>query len=111
MKRLVLLCGIVLIGWLSTVGCHYSEQRRNLENSKKLRINMTREQVLKVMGEPVKGENYVTPDIWYYYINTQWNDGMITEDECMPLVFKNGKLAGWGWNYFEKMRVQRKFGK
>jgi hypothetical protein len=39
------------------------------------------------------------PDLWWYYIDTKWHDGYTTQDECMPLVFKNGKLIGWGNNY------------
>jgi serine protease inhibitor ecotin len=41
----------------------------------------------------------------------EWFDGRTTEDECLPLVFKNGKLTGWGWDYYEKERITYKFGK
>ncbi|MCK4982626.1 MAG: DUF3192 domain-containing protein, partial [Victivallaceae bacterium] len=40
-----------------------------------------------------------------------WHDGYTTEDECMPLIFKKGKLTGWGWDYFEKARIQHKYAK
>ncbi len=72
---------------------------------------MTKAQVLKVMGEPLKNQTYATPNAWFYYIDTQWYDGLTTEDECLPLVFKNGKLAGWGWDYYEKSRIQHKYKK
>ena len=93
----------------AATGCFYFKQQDNIENSKKLRINMTKAQVLKVMGEPIKGEKYATPDVWYYYIATQWNDGLTTEDECLPLVFRDGKLIGWGWDYYEHVRVEHKY--
>ena len=111
MKKMLLLC-VVFAGMLLLAnGCAYYEQNKNIENSKKLRINMTKAQVLKVMGEPVKDEDYSAPNVWFYYINTAWYDGYTTEDECLPLVFKKGKLNGWGWDYFEKARIQHKYSK
>jgi outer membrane protein assembly factor BamE (lipoprotein component of BamABCDE complex) len=111
MKRLFLLCFVVSGMFFLVTGCAYHEQNKNIENSKKLRRNMTKAQVLKAMGEPVKDQDYSSPNVWFYYINTEWYDGLTTEDECLPLIFKNGKLAGWGWDYFERARIQHKYGK
>ena len=111
MKKIFLLCLIVSGMFLLSAGCAYQEQMKNLENSKKLRINMTKKQVLKVMGKPVKGQEYSGPNVWFYYINTEWFDGRTTEDECLPLIFKKGKLHGWGWDYYEKARIMHKYGK
>ena len=111
MKRLFLLCVVVSGMFLLASGCAYYEQNKNIEHSKKLRINMTKAQVLKVMGEPVKDQEYSSPNVWFYYINTEWYDGYTTEDECLPLIFKKGKLTGWGWDYFEKARIQHKYAK
>lgn len=72
---------------------------------------MTKAQVREIMGDPIENEEYATPNVWYYYVNTQWYDGRTTEDECIPLVFKNDKLSGWGWDYFEKVRIQHKYQK
>ena len=83
-------------------GCGYFAQFENFENSTKLRVGMTKEQVRQIMGEPVN-EVYCKPDLWFYYINTQWHDGLITRDECMPLVFRDGKLAGWGNEYYNRV--------
>ena len=111
MKRLLLFCLVVAGMFLLTSGCAYHEQMSNLENSKKLRRNMSKAQVLKIMGEPVKNQKYSGPNVWFYYTHTEWNDGYTTEDECLPLIFKNGKLDGWGWNYYEKARIMHKYGK
>ena len=111
MKRLFLLCLVVLGMFLLTSGCAYYEQNRNIENSKKLRLNMTKAQVIKIMGEPVKNQVYSLPNVWFYYIDTEWYDGLTTEDECLPLLFKKGRLIGWGWNYFEEARIQHKYAK
>ena len=82
----------------------------NIENSKQLRVGMTKTEVLEIMGEPISDETYCTPDVWFYYINTVWADGLITEDECMPLVFADGKLAGWGNAFYTDYRIKRKAG-
>ncbi len=50
MKRLFLLCVVVSGMFLLASGCAYYEQNKNIENSKKLRINMTKAQVLKGHG-------------------------------------------------------------
>jgi len=111
MKKILLLCLVVSGMFLLSTGCAFYEEKRNLENSKKLRINMTKKQVLAVMGEPVKGQDYSGPNVWFYYTNMAWWDGRTTEDECLPLIFKKGKLDGWGWDYYEKARVMHKYGK
>ncbi len=89
-------------------GCGYFTQFDNLENSKKLRVGMTKEEVLSIMGEPLSEEVFNTPNTWYYYISTQWHDGLYTEDECMPLLFEDGKLIGWGNEYYNKLRMEHK---
>ena len=111
MKKIFLLCVAVAGLILLLTGCAYYETRDNLDNSRKLRVNMTKAQVREIMGEPIKNQEYTSENAWFYYINTQWYDGRTTEDECLPLVFKNGKLAGWGWEYYEKARIQHKYGK
>ena len=85
-------------------GCGYFTQFDNFENSAKLRAGMTKDEVRTVMGEPLDA-SFAKPDLWYYFIETRWHDGQITRDECMPLVFKNGKLAGWGNDYYNRSRL------
>ena len=95
----VAVCAVLLSG------CSWSEASRNLENARALRIGMTKEQVLAVMGEPVQDEIFTRPDVWFYFIEPVWMDGLTTEDECMPLVFKDGKLIGWGNEYYARTRL------
>ena len=107
MKNIV----IIFIAALLAAGCSvnpFKTAKLNVENSKKLRIGMTKAEVLAVMGEPVKNEAFHRPDIWFYYFNMNWGDGFITEDECFPLVFENGKLAGWGNMYYTRTRLENK---
>ncbi|MBO5900698.1 MAG: DUF3192 domain-containing protein, partial [Lentisphaeria bacterium] len=87
---------ILLIAGLAAFSGCTTPSARNVENSKQLRAGMTKARVLEIMGEPLTEEEYNTPDVWYYYIETVWVDGLTTRDECMPVVFENGKLVGWG---------------
>ena len=69
---------------------------------------MTKTQVLNIMGRPLSDELYSKPDVWFYQTQTVWADGLTTEDECIPLVFTDGKLAGWGTVYYTHFRQQKK---
>ncbi len=80
-----------------------------VEKSKNLRVGMTKEEVLAIMGEPLTEESFCRPNIWFYYVETIWADGLNTEDECMPLVFVDGKLAGWGREYYNDYRRRPKY--
>jgi hypothetical protein len=41
-----------------------------------------------------KGDNVF--QILYFSTNSKHSDGKVTKDECTPLVFKDGKLVGFG---------------
>ncbi len=41
-------------------------------------------------------------DVLYYVTSVQSPDGKPSEDELVPLVFKNGKLIGQGWEFYKK---------
>ena len=107
--NLFCLCGALLLLSLS-VGCDTTwwPSCRNIANSRELRVGMTKGEVLQVMGEPIRDERFAAPDLWYYYIDTVWFDGLVTEDECMPLVFENGVLVGWGNDFYINYRLKRK---
>ena len=96
-KYLVVLSAAMML----FAGCGVISQFENFEKSANLRVGMTKAQVREIMGEPLD-VNFAKPDIWYYYIQTRWNDGQTTIDECMPLVFKNDKLVGWGNEFYNK---------
>jgi hypothetical protein len=56
------------------------------------------------MGEPLKNEVYNTDDVWYYFTEPKWSDGMITRDECTPVFFNDEKLEGWGQREYKNFR-------
>ncbi len=93
-------------------GCSFKEINRNLDNSKKLRVGMNKEQVLSIMGEPLRDAAFHEENVWYYFVRINWYDGLYTRDECMPLVFVNDKLAGWGNEFkarFDTVAPVKKF--
>lgn len=100
------LCVMMLTG-CATVN-PYQRAKENVANSKKLRLGMTKAEVLKIMGEPERNESFNQPDVWFYYFDINWLDGFITEDECFPLVFKDGKLLGWGNAFYTRYRIERR---
>jgi len=84
---------------------------QNNENLLKLEMGMNKDQVLKIMGKPDLNEAYQSlygksVTIFFYYTQRQWNDGNTTKDECTPIVFEDGKLVGWGDEFYKnKMEV------
>jgi len=86
----------------------YKIAEKNVNNAKLLRVGMTKAEALSIMGEPLKDEAFNRPDIWYYYYDCNWLDGLITEEECFPLVFSDGKLIGWGNRFLVNWRLERK---
>ena len=102
----MLLFAAALAGGCSLNPFHIAET--NVNNSKKIRIGMTKSEVLAIMGEPVKNESFNRPDIWFYYFNMNWLDGFVTEDECFPVVFKDGKVSGWGHAYYTRYRIENR---
>ncbi len=75
---------------------------QNRDNLKKLKTGMTKDEVRKIMGDPLADQVYATSDHWWYYTRTRWSDGRATRDECTPVVFgEDEKLAGWGVDYYK----------
>ena len=101
-RKILLTAGVLGILFLST-GC-VSEAAANVKNAGQFRVGMTKAQVLKIMGEPVK-EEFSTPDRWFYFVESVWADGLTTEEECMPLIFEKGKLIGWGNRFYADWRA------
>ena len=103
---------LIIIALLCGAGCAsfnpYKVAEKNSNNAKNLRVGMTKARVLEIMGEPVKDEAFNQPDVWYYYFDCNWLDGFITREECFPLVFKQGKLIGWGNRFYGKWHLQNK---
>lgn len=106
MKKLIYLLVLMIIsGCAGSPIRTWGQATKHTKAMVKLKLNMTPEDVIKLMGNPDKTEMYRgkngEPILVYLYIT----EGMDTfsrrwsEANYTPLVFENNKLAGWGWNY------------
>ena len=86
------------------VGCSTALLEKNRNNVKLLRKGMDKQEVLAIMGEPLTNEVYNTDNVWYYFTDPKWSDGVITHDECTPLFFEDNKLLGWGQKEYKEYR-------
>ncbi len=116
MKKLILLIltfQAILIGCAPTIQQIQSTNRSNLN---RISLGMTKSQVLDIMGtqtvktaegyiinSPYRSEttsqNGLNYEIHFFYTDTKKNDGAITDDELTPVVYFEGKVSGYGWNY------------
>lgn len=104
----------------------HSQLLLNESALKAVKQDMTMDQVHKIMGqelvigftlqadnykpltipnpyklEKIKGGEYI---IEYYIQAIRQADGIVSDDELMPLVFKDGKLIGRGWPLVNALR-------
>ena len=62
------------------------------KDKEEIRIpNPYKSEFLKVRGKSL--------EVLYYVTQIKKDDGVFNKDELTPLIFENGKLIGWGWNY------------
>ncbi len=89
------------------LGCSTALLKKNRNNVKLLRQGMNKPEVLAVMGDPLTQEVYNTENVWYYFTDPLWSDGVITHDECTPLFFENDQLLGWGQEAYKQYRQEK----
>ena len=109
--RYFLAAGLTILFLL--VGCNKLPIYKNQNNLLKLQKGMTKEEVIKVMGEPDFHEVYQslygnTLLIAYYYTHHLKFDGQITKDECTPGVIKNETFIGWGDDFYQWIQRREK---
>lgn len=104
--RIPRLAAACCLAWM-LCGCYFG-QFSNVEKADSLRNGMTKDQVRELMGTPEEHLTDATPDIWFYFVRTRWHDAMVTEDECMPVVFSNGKVIGWGNQFYNRFRLDER---
>lgn len=77
---------------------------KNNSNLLKLEIGDAKSKVLKIMGNPHKNEKYQIEnsiyDVWFYR-TAHTPDDRETDDEFTPIVIIDGKVAGWGRNFYD----------
>lgn len=100
MKRLIL----VMLMFLAC-GCSFVQTVKDNNNSLlTLKNGQTKEEVLKIMGNPARNERYTQNDkildVWYY--RTGYDIYAIDENNFTPVIFKNDKLIGWGTDCYRQ---------
>lgn len=101
--------GNVESGW----GHNYSKsdwqvtQRNNRDTIAKLALGTSYNEVIAQFSTPDFSESLEKNDqvyqILYFATQSKHSDGKVTKDECTPLLFKNGKLVGFGETALEKL--------
>ena len=93
---------ILVAGVVATIGCEGSDPRL-----KKLAVGMPKDSVVATMGEKAKR---VDPYLYngryieaMYYPRPGKSDAEIEDRKMAPVVVINGKLAGWGWAYWDSV--------
>lgn len=120
MRRIIGLVIIVII-CASLIGCAGSPVRthwqatRHTSGMLKLQPGMNAEEVIELMGTPEKTEMYRGKNeeafLVYLYI-TEGKDSYSrrwSEANYTPVVFKDGKLDGWGWSYLNNSAKKYEF--
>jgi len=81
-------------GFVSTV----KSSMRN-DDLMKIQVGMSREDVIRVMGEPQKREMYGREE---YLLYQTANEPFAPESaNYTPIAILNGRVAGWGRNYYD----------
>ncbi|MFH1441154.1 MAG: DUF3192 domain-containing protein [Candidatus Omnitrophota bacterium] len=98
----------------------YEAVSPNKSNLAKLRVDMPEDEAMKIMGDKPISSSSMSIDnpyrvesmeaatgsykIVYYVTQVVLDDDTISDEELTPIVFKDGKLVGWGWNFMENLR-------
>lgn len=110
---------VVLMTVFFLAGCaQYGNLRQeNRQNLNRVDVGMTKDQVLKIMGEKstgevsnpykretIPGKDSKTYDVLYYYTeqvgDKSWETGVT------PVVFVDGKVIGVGWKVLDDSDVR-----
>jgi outer membrane protein assembly factor BamE (lipoprotein component of BamABCDE complex) len=105
MKKVILIFAVFLL-----FGCSYEKiAKKNNELMLTLDRGQTKQEVLKIMGNPSKNEKYFADnnemDVWFYRTSSFVSGGWDSDDYFTPMVFENGKLTGWGNDFYEQRKI------
>ncbi len=87
------------------------EDRKNTFNLGRLERGMDSDEVYSLMGMPDLYGEFGTADedvgkVFFYYTGTKVSDGSATLEECTPLVMVDGKLTGWGADFYREVKAR-----
>lgn len=72
-------------------------------------FNLGRRSIPSTISNPFKTEAFLgnsgeSFEVIFYYSGTKSRDSVITDDELVPIVLKNGKVVGWGNQFFSDVK-------
>ncbi len=85
------------------------EAEQNNANLMKVQIGQTKDEFLKTMGMPAKREAYQLPNEkvveFIFYRTGGWSPNSTTDTDAQftPVAIENGKVSGWGRNYYDRV--------
>jgi outer membrane protein assembly factor BamE (lipoprotein component of BamABCDE complex) len=101
---------VVLVGIQGCAGSPVQtgwEAEENREKMVNLKIGMSKAQVMAAMGRPRKTESYQIEgqnlEFWLYLTEGRTPYESLSDKHFTPLAFTDGKLVGWGRNYYERV--------
>ena len=97
---LYFLIPLVLITFLS--GCGVYKARQNTSALMQLSVGDSKEKLISLMGEPKSREVYGNKEYWIYKTNISSD----TLEMHTPILIMDGKVSGWGKNYWKDIRQQ-----
>lgn len=59
-----------------------------------------------IIQNPYRTEELDAYVIDYYFAGINKVDDKITDDELIPLIFRDEALIGWGWEFFKGLRIK-----
>lgn len=75
--------------------------KSDMDAASRLDLNMSREEVRRILGPPGRTEGFQVQGrgviVWFYSLTTSRGRRVDT-----PLVFEQGRLSGWGENYYRR---------
>lgn len=78
------------------------KQQKNREMINQLTLDTDRTQIELKLGVPNFTEAFIKREqeyrVMYYRTSRQHHDSATSKDETTPLIFKNNKLIGWGFD-------------
>ncbi len=83
--------------------------QKNNANLMTVEIGQSRGELLKIMGTPDNREAYQLPHKriveFLFYRTEGWSryQQMDTDSQFTPVAIRNGKVSGWGRNYYDRV--------
>lgn len=97
---------LVLTGCYGSIAQSRAEAEQNKINMMQIEIGMSEDDVLDVLGNPIKVKAVKVDEdsyfIWFYMTKGKrlGQDKLISEN-FTPFIFQNKRLIGWGKNYYD----------